>query len=1296
MERSYAVTGASASRWRLEVVAVAVLIGTLMPAGSFVASPGVALAAPESRCGPLIKDDPRFPCLARITLRDENQGALSLSSANTSFAIDPGLRRLVAVGFHEQGADNDGDFVEDSHIVMVDLDGLVQRGVPGFGAGFRGKSARTTAEAAGVVDINDGIDVTASLRRLRRDAIALDPVGHRLFVALRPDCNPAQDCEGKPLRMLSVSLTGAFLPQVMTFAVPREHIVRGLAYDAPRQLVYVLTQTRLGRNYGPLAEIPGQFLSPAGVALHAVDAPGDGSDGSPTRPLSERLWSYNAPVSSCPRTVNEPRSDAFLGITHAGDRLSFACKGVDDELLGSPQLTQHGIATVDLPLADGKDPRDLTDADTSDFEFHHEPYAGVMGGGGRYGGDQAGEHIFVQSVLFGNQRSLFFDYRRRAWIGLRLGGGAGWAADSGTGRIYYLGVTGVEEARDRCGDTSVVFVIDTTRLPASQGELVCLPKTLGVTTLTVIDPATRRFFTAVGDKEVVVYEDRVPVLPPVVDNPDALTNNLDEDDASEVTPIGAGEAKGTGIWWSGLGSVLPGIAQNQGDPFLTWGWMWSNEIFGSLSARVPGRPDEFSREIAGGTSQTELSEVKARALASALSYDEATDRDAKRRRGLRTWHDSADSVVQEFCREPSGTPGTTTTTSARKHCRETHQRFDREFGDPERGFDCALDAAMLGVDDNQEPDEGATPADQEAFHRGAQCGQEDADLEPSSTPTTTEPRRAEDLEDRVGVTRASHCEDRLGSGRSGHQFNGSVATCDLESRLTAAEGGPVALGLSTQALGESTDPQFPQGSLWVGSSSSRVRTFVDPRLGTVTEATAAASDIELVIAGQGSLVIGEVRSTARTSAKGRPGKAASSYHVGYQDVVITRPDGTETFSCGRSGTRAKVGSEGNTTDACDPRQVVQAINSTFTQRVVASTAERDTEEKVTGSPGGARAVVRKDPFIYWSDRIIDGLDDPTLPALQLTLYNDGTQPHRVKVDLASVYAESNYYIGAPREEIEFEPGSLRVELSDEAGSPLAGGVFDVFAQGDERVASCRTGEDGVGDCQFSALPTGDYVVSQVAAPEGYLLSPDPARVDVTDGADAVVRFVNQPNTAAIEVTLTDPQGTALPGARFGLYADVDGDRAVGGSDARLGGCATGADGACGFSEVPLGDYAVREELAPGGYKPAADVGFALQRPGQTARLRFVNSREGAAVQGAVGSDPIDLIDTPLPPTPIVSVSPPDSGPSGFLQRVARDLFGFLRRHPAEALLFMLLFGLLSAPLHLAARRRDLLLTRETT
>ena len=155
------------------------------------------------------------------------------------------------------------------------------------------------------------------------------------------------------------------------------------------------------------------------------------------------------------------------------------------------------------------------------------------------------------------------------------------------------------------------------------------------------------------------------------------------------------------------------------------------------------------------------------------------------------------------------------------------------------------------------------------------------------------------------------------------------------------------------------------------------------------------------------------------------------------------------------------------------------------------------------------------------------------------------------------------------------------------------GLDTVYYEADELVATIVTNDKGI--AMISDLPLGKYYLVETATIEGFVLDSTPIEADLsyidqnTKVVYAGMDVTNERQKVQITVIEKDAETKkALEGAVFGLYAkedifDVDG-RLIVAADTFIEKAVTGADGTVTFiSDLPLGQYYVKEMEAPAGY-----------------------------------------------------------------------------------------------------------------
>ena len=173
---------------------------------------------------------------------------------------------------------------------------------------------------------------------------------------------------------------------------------------------------------------------------------------------------------------------------------------------------------------------------------------------------------------------------------------------------------------------------------------------------------------------------------------------------------------------------------------------------------------------------------------------------------------------------------------------------------------------------------------------------------------------------------------------------------------------------------------------------------------------------------------------------------------------------------------------------------------------------------------------------------------------------------------------------------------IKVNESDE---PLENAMFGLFAVDTAEFTSENAYMTAVSDengyFEFDEIPYGEYIVREIEAPTGYILSGESYPVTVCeDGETITIRTVNKPIT--VEVSKVDVYGEELIGADMQLE-NADGeiiDEWISDGTNHI------------VTELPAGDYTLKEIAAPDGYVIATDIEFEVFADG-TIKIRNVDS-----------------------------------------------------------------------------------------
>ena len=165
-------------------------------------------------------------------------------------------------------------------------------------------------------------------------------------------------------------------------------------------------------------------------------------------------------------------------------------------------------------------------------------------------------------------------------------------------------------------------------------------------------------------------------------------------------------------------------------------------------------------------------------------------------------------------------------------------------------------------------------------------------------------------------------------------------------------------------------------------------------------------------------------------------------------------------------------------------------------------------------------------------------------------------------------------------------GRIEGHKVDDKSEPLENAVFGLFTADcvkfsrDTAIMTAASDENGC--FEFDEIPYGEYVVHEIEAPTGYILSGESYPVTVCeDGETITIRTVNKPIT--VEVSKVDVYGEELIGADMQLE-NADGeiiDEWISDGTNHV------------VSKLGAGEYVLKEIAAPDGYVIATDIKFTV-------------------------------------------------------------------------------------------------------
>ena len=165
-------------------------------------------------------------------------------------------------------------------------------------------------------------------------------------------------------------------------------------------------------------------------------------------------------------------------------------------------------------------------------------------------------------------------------------------------------------------------------------------------------------------------------------------------------------------------------------------------------------------------------------------------------------------------------------------------------------------------------------------------------------------------------------------------------------------------------------------------------------------------------------------------------------------------------------------------------------------------------------------------------------------------------------------------------------GRIEGHKTDDKSEPLENAVFGLFTADcvkfSRDTAIMTAASDKNGYFVFDEIPYGEYIVREIEAPTGYILSGESYPVTVCeDGETITIRTVNKPIT--VEVSKVDVYGEELIGADMQLE-NADGeiiDEWISDGTNHV------------VSKLGAGEYVLKEIAAPDGYVIATDIKFTV-------------------------------------------------------------------------------------------------------
>ena len=154
-------------------------------------------------------------------------------------------------------------------------------------------------------------------------------------------------------------------------------------------------------------------------------------------------------------------------------------------------------------------------------------------------------------------------------------------------------------------------------------------------------------------------------------------------------------------------------------------------------------------------------------------------------------------------------------------------------------------------------------------------------------------------------------------------------------------------------------------------------------------------------------------------------------------------------------------------------------------------------------------------------------------------------------------------------------GNIEIVKVDQNGASVEGAEFKVVDESGKEVAKQKTNKEG--KITIKGLPVGKYTVTEISAPEGYILKAETKTVTVKTGETATIKAVNEKIIGGLEIIKIDEDTKEkIEGVTFEVY---NSNKEV------IGKITTGKDGKAvlKIDNMANGTYYYKEISAPDGY-----------------------------------------------------------------------------------------------------------------
>ena len=171
------------------------------------------------------------------------------------------------------------------------------------------------------------------------------------------------------------------------------------------------------------------------------------------------------------------------------------------------------------------------------------------------------------------------------------------------------------------------------------------------------------------------------------------------------------------------------------------------------------------------------------------------------------------------------------------------------------------------------------------------------------------------------------------------------------------------------------------------------------------------------------------------------------------------------------------------------------------------------------------------------------------------------------------------------------------KIDEDTRQPLKNAVFKITKSNGEFVKEAETDANGV--ITLDGLTEGSYIVTEIKAPDGYILQDTPKTFEIKDGGSMELVFTNKKAYGLQIRKIVKDTGEALPGAKFRV------EKATG---ELIGEYTSNSSGLVTISGLDDGVYVVTEIKAPDGYRLDSTPQNVIVKAGELATVTFENAQ----------------------------------------------------------------------------------------